>query len=163
MMLETSARLLRLLSLLEAQQDWTGPQLAERLGVTTRTVRNDIERLRGLGYPVDAAPGVRGGYRLGLGATLPPLLLDDDEAVALMIGLRTVAGGAVAGIEESSGRALAKLERLLPSRLRRRVGTVAAAMVTPPGPDPTVGSYESVIRAIASLPGPRSGQSATAE
>src|SRR6266581_3256998 len=93
-MLETSARLLRLLSLLEARRDWTGPQLAERLGVTTRTVRNDVERLRQLGYPVDAAPGVSGGYRLGMGAALPPLLLDDDEAVAVAIGLRTAAGGA---------------------------------------------------------------------
>jgi predicted DNA-binding transcriptional regulator YafY len=133
-MLETSARLLRLLSLLQAQRDWTGPQLAERLGVTTRTVRNDVERLRNLGYPVDAAPGVSGGYRLGLGAALPPLLLDDDEAVAVAIGLRTAAGGAVAGIEESSVRALAKLERLLPSRLRRRVGTLTATMVMLPGP-----------------------------
>jgi len=133
-MLETSARLLRLLSLLEARRDWTGPQLAERLGVTTRTVRNDVERLRNLGYPVDAAPGVSGGYRLGMGATLPPLLLDDDEVVAVTIGLRTAAAGAVAGIEESSVRALAKLERLLPSRLRRRVGTLAATMVTLPGP-----------------------------
>jgi predicted DNA-binding transcriptional regulator YafY len=144
-MLETSARLLRLLSLLEARRDWTGPQLAERLGVTTRTVRNDIERLRSLGYPVDAAPGVRGGYRLGRGATLPPLLLDDDEAVAVAIGLRTTAaGGAVAGIGESSVRALAKLERLLPSRLRRRADALAAAS-----------SYENVVRAIASRPGPR--------
>jgi predicted DNA-binding transcriptional regulator YafY len=133
-MLNTSARLLRLLSLLEARRDWTGPQLAERLGVTTRTVRNDVERLRSLGYPVDAAPGVTGGYRLGLGASLPPLLLDDDEAVAVAIGLRGAAGGAVAGIEESSVRALAKLERLLPSRLRRRVGTLASTMVALPGP-----------------------------
>jgi predicted DNA-binding transcriptional regulator YafY len=132
-MLETSARLLRLLSLLEARRDWTGPQLAERLGVTTRTVRNDIERLRNLGYPVDAAPGVSGGYRLGMGATLPPLLLDDDEAVAVAIGLRTAAGGAVTGIEESSVRALAKLERLLPSRLRHRIGTLAATIVALPG------------------------------
>jgi predicted DNA-binding transcriptional regulator YafY len=132
-MLETSARLLRLLSLMETRRDWTGPQLAERLGVTTRTVRNDIERLRSLGYPVDATPGVNGGYRLGAGAALPPLLLDDDEAVAVAIGLRTAAGGTVAGIEDSSVRALAKLQRVLPSRLRRRVGTLAAAMVSLPG------------------------------
>ncbi len=137
-MLETSARLLRLLSLLETRRDWTGAQLAERLGVTTRTVRNDIERLRSLGYPVDATPGVSGGYRLGVGAALPPLLLDDDEAVAVAIGLRTAAGGTVAGIEESSVRALAKLERMLPSRLRRRVGTLAAAMVTLPQSGPSV-------------------------
>ncbi|WP_371778670.1 helix-turn-helix transcriptional regulator [Streptosporangium subroseum] len=132
-MLETSARLLRLLSLLETRRDWTGTQLAERLGVTTRTVRNDIERLRSLGYPVDATSGVGGGYRLGAGAALPPLLLDDDEAVAVAIGLRTAAGGTVAGTEDSSVRALAKLERMLPSRLRRRIGTLAAAMVTLPG------------------------------
>src|SRR4030088_1292402 len=137
-MLETSARLLRLLSLLETRRDWTGPQIAERLGVTTRTVRNDIERLRSLGYPVDATPGVSGGYRLGAGAALPPLLLDDDEAVAVAIGLRSAAGGPVAGIEDSSVRALAKLERVLPSRLRRRITTLAAALVTLPGPGPSV-------------------------
>src|ERR1700730_13395289 len=85
-MLETSARLLRLLSLLEARRDWTGPQLAERLGVTTRTVRNDIERLRNLGYPVDAAPGVSGGYRLGVGATPPPLRLHGDDGIRVGLG-----------------------------------------------------------------------------
>jgi predicted DNA-binding transcriptional regulator YafY len=131
-MLETSARLLRLLSLLQSRRDWTGPQLGARLGVTSRTVRNDIERLRSLGYPVDAAPGVSGGYRLGVGAAVPPLLFDDDEAVAVAIGLRTAAGATVAGIEDSSVRALAKLERLLPSRLRRRIRTLAAAMLTLP-------------------------------
>jgi len=135
-MLETSARLLRLLSHLQARRDWTGPQLAERLGVTTRTVRNDIERLRSLGYPVDATPGVAGGYRLGTGAALPPLLLDDDEAVAVAIGLRTAAGSTIEGIEETSVRALAKVERLLPSRLRHRVGSLAAAVLSvgPGGP-----------------------------
>src|SRR5260221_8326672 len=137
-MLETSARLLRLLSLLQTRRDWTGPQLAERLGVTTRTIRNDIERLRSLGYPVDATPGVSGGYRLGVGAALPPLLLDDDEAVAVAVGLRTAAGGTVAGIEDSSVRALAKLDHVLPSRLRRRISTLAAAMVTLPGSGPSV-------------------------
>jgi predicted DNA-binding transcriptional regulator YafY len=137
-MLETSARLLRLLTMLQARRDWSGPQLAERLGVTTRTVRKDMERLRGLGYPVDAAPGVTGGYRLGLGATLPPLLLDDDEAVAVAIGLRTAAAGTVVGIEDSSVRALAKLEPLLPSRLRRRITTLASAMVALPGSGPSV-------------------------
>src|SRR5713226_3950289 len=118
-MLETSARLLRLLSLMETRRDWTGPQLAERLGVTTRTVRNDMERLRSLGYPVDATPGVNGGYRLGAGAALPPLLLDDDEAVAVAVALRSSTGGGVAGIEETSVRALIKLEQVLPARLRR--------------------------------------------
>ena len=117
----TSARLLRLLSLLQTPRDWTGPELAERLEVSTRTIRNDIERLRGLGYPVHATRGTIGGYRLAAGTTLPPLLLDDDEAVALAVGLRTGAGGAVTGIEESSLRALAKLEQVLPARLRSRV------------------------------------------
>jgi predicted DNA-binding transcriptional regulator YafY len=124
MVATTSARLLRLLSLLQARRDWSGPELAERLAVSTRTIRNDVERLRGLGYPVHATPGVAGGYRLGAGAALPPLLLDDDEAVAVAIGLRTAAGGAVAGIEETSVRALAKLGQVLPSRLRRRVNAL---------------------------------------
>ena len=120
-MLETSARLLRLLSLLQARRDWTSTELATRLGVSTRTIRNDVGRLRGLGYPVDARPGVAGGYRLGTGAALPPLLLDDEEAVAVAVGLRTAASGSIAGIEETSVRALAKLQQVLPSRLRRRV------------------------------------------
>jgi predicted DNA-binding transcriptional regulator YafY len=148
-MLETSARLLRLLSLLQARRDWSGPQLAERLGVTTRTVRKDMERLRGLGYPVDAGPGVTGGYRLGFGATLPPLLLDDEEAVAVAIGLRTAAAGAVAGIEDSSVRALAKLEPLLPSRLRRRIGTLASTMVALPGSGPSVDADTLTVIATA--------------
>ena len=118
---ETSARLLRLLSLLQARRDWTGAELADRLGVTTRTIRHDVDRLRGLGYPVDARPGVAGGYRLGSGGALPPLLLDDDEAVAVAVGLRTAASGSVAGIEETSVRALAKLQQVLPARLRHRV------------------------------------------
>lgn len=139
-MLETSARLLRLLSLLQSRRDWTGPELAQRLSVTTRTVRNDVERLRSLGYPVSAVGGVGGGYRLGTGAALPPLLLDDDEAVAVAIGLRTAAGGTVAGIEDSSVRALTKLERVLPARLRTRVSHLASALVTLPGTGPTVSS-----------------------
>jgi len=113
-MLETSARLLRLLSIMQSRRDWTGPELAARLQVTTRTVRKDIERLRQLGYPVDATPGAGGGYRLGTGAVVPPLLLDDEEAVAVAVGLRTAANGSVAGIEEASVRALAKLQQLLP-------------------------------------------------
>jgi predicted DNA-binding transcriptional regulator YafY len=120
-MSDTSGRLLRLLSLLQARRDWTSAELASRLGVTTRTIRNDIARLRDLGYPVDARPGVAGGYRLGSGSALPPLLLDDDEAVAVAIGLRTAAGGSIAGIEETSARALVKLQQVLPSRLRHRV------------------------------------------
>jgi predicted DNA-binding transcriptional regulator YafY len=137
-MLETSARLLRLLSLLQTPRDWTGPQLAERLGVTTRTIRNDVERLRSLGYPVRASPGVTGGYRLGAGASLPPLLLDDEEAVAVAVGLRTAAGGSVSGIEETSLRALAKLEQVLPARLRDRVATLHSHTVAIAGSGPTV-------------------------
>ncbi|GAA4583158.1 YafY family protein [Planotetraspora phitsanulokensis] len=137
-MLETSARLLRLLSLLQTRHDWTGPQLAERLGVTTRTIRNDVERLRSLGYPVHASPGAAGGYRLGAGTRLPPLLLDDEEAVAVAVGLRTAAGGSVSGIEETSLRALAKLEQVLPARLRDRVNTVQSQTVAITGTGPTV-------------------------
>ncbi|MEV6521719.1 YafY family protein [Longispora sp. NPDC051575] len=129
-MLETSARLLRLLSLLQTPRDWTGPELADRLDVSTRTVRNDVERLRGLGYPVNATRGNVGGYRLGAGAAMPPLLLDDEEAVAIALGLRTAASGSITGIEESSLRALAKLEQVLPSRLRRRVNTLQSYTVT---------------------------------
>ena len=112
---ETSARLLRLLSLLQSRRDWTGTQLAGRLGVGLRTLRRDIDRLRDLGYPVDATPGVAGGYRLGVGAALPPLLLDDEEAVAVAISLHTATTGSVAGLEETALRALTKLQQMLPS------------------------------------------------
>jgi predicted DNA-binding transcriptional regulator YafY len=135
---ETSARLLQLLSLLQAKPDWTGRELAERLEVTTRTVRKDVERLRRLGYPVHATPGAAGGYRLGAGAQLPPLLLDDDEAVAVAVGLRTVAGRGVRGTEETSLRALAKLEQVLPSRLRRRVSALQSSTVAFDSWGPTV-------------------------
>ncbi|MFF3336030.1 helix-turn-helix transcriptional regulator [Streptomyces sp. NPDC002888] len=128
-MLETSARLLRLLSLLQAHREWSGAELADRLGVTARTVRRDVDRLRELGYPVNASPGTGGGYQLGAGAELPPLLLDDDEAVAVAVGLRTAAGHGIDGIGETSVRALAKLEQVLPSRLRRRVGALNAFTV----------------------------------
>lgn len=136
-MLETSARLLRLLSLLQAHREWTGADLAERLGVTPRTVRRDVDRLRELGYPVNASPGTGGGYQLGAGAELPPLLLDDDEAVAVAVGLRTAAGNGVEGIGEASVRALAKLEQVLPGRLRRRVSALnefTVPMLRGPGP-----------------------------
>ncbi|WP_371581309.1 helix-turn-helix transcriptional regulator [Streptomyces sp. NBC_01314] len=128
-MLETSARLLRLLSLLQAHREWSGSDLADRLGVTARTVRRDVDRLRELGYPVNASPGTGGGYQLGAGAELPPLLLDDEEAVAVAVGLRSAAGQGIDGIGESSVRALAKLEQVLPSRLRRRVGALNAFTV----------------------------------
>ena len=137
-MLETSARLLRLLALLQARRDWTGPELAERLGVSTRTVRADVERLRSLGYPVVSAPGVAGGYRLGKGSSLPPLLLDDDEVVAVAIGLRSAAVGGVAGTEEASLRALAKLEQMLPSRLRPRIDALRGATVAVPATGPLI-------------------------
>jgi predicted DNA-binding transcriptional regulator YafY len=126
-MLETSARLLKLLSLLQSRPDWTGTELAERLEVSTRTVRNDIDRLRTLGYPVDAARGRAGHYRLGAGANLPPLLLDDDEAVAVALGLRAASASAIERVASSSAQALAKLEQVLPSRLRRRVNALTRA------------------------------------
>jgi predicted DNA-binding transcriptional regulator YafY len=137
-MLQTSARLLRLLGLLQTQRDWTGQQIADRLEVTTRTVRNDIERLRDLGYPVHAAPGVAGGYRLGAGASLPPLLLDDEEAVAVAVGLRTATG--ISGIEETAVRALGKLEQVLPSRLRQRVNVLQSVTTSIPSSGPSVGA-----------------------
>jgi predicted DNA-binding transcriptional regulator YafY len=134
-----SARLLRLLSLLQTPRDWTGAELAERLEVSPRTVRNDIERLRGLGYPVHATRGAVGGYRLAAGTNLPPLLLDDDEAVAMAVGLRTGAGGTITGIEESSLRALAKLEQVLPARLRSRVNALQThTVLVPQRAGPTV-------------------------
>ncbi|MEU5877729.1 YafY family protein [Spirillospora sp. NPDC047279] len=139
-MVETSARLLRLLSLLQMHRDWSGTELAGRLGVTTRTVRRDVDRLRELGYPVHAAMGSAGGYRLGAGAALPPLLLDDDEAVAVAVGLQGAAsGGGVAGIEEPSLRALNKVEQVLPSRLRHRLNALSKATVAiPPRDAPAV-------------------------
>ncbi|MFI6868217.1 helix-turn-helix transcriptional regulator [Nocardia sp. NPDC050406] len=136
-MKETSARLLRLLSLLQTPRDWSGAELAERLAVDARTVRRDIEKLRDLGYPVHAVAGVA-GYRLGAGAQVPPLLLDDDEAIAVTVGLRTAAGGTIAGIEESSLRALAKLEQVLPARLRHRVAALESATVAVPSGAPRV-------------------------
>jgi predicted DNA-binding transcriptional regulator YafY len=130
-MANTSARMLRLLSLLQTHRYWPGTELADRLEVSPRTLRRDVDRLRELGYPVDAARGVAGGYQLQAGAAVPPLLLDDDEAVAIAIGLRTAAAGAVAGLEETSVRALAKVIQLLPPRLRRRIDALQAA--TAPG------------------------------
>ncbi len=126
-MVQTSARLLALLSLLQVRREWTGQELADRLEVGPRTIRRDVDKLRSLGYPIEAAPGVAGGYRLGAGGELPPLLLDDAEAVAVAVGLRTAATGGIAGIEETSVRALTKLEQVLPGRLRRRVSALSLA------------------------------------
>ncbi|MFC4587582.1 helix-turn-helix transcriptional regulator [Sphaerisporangium corydalis] len=137
-MLETSVRLLRLLTLLQVRRDWSGAELAERLGVTTRTVRNDIERLRILGYEVRSSTGITGGYRLDAGSAMPPLLLDDDEAVAVGVGLRAAAAGTVTGIEETSLRALTKLEQTLPARLRHRLDALRHATVSAAGGGPTV-------------------------
>jgi predicted DNA-binding transcriptional regulator YafY len=137
-MLETSARLLRLLSLFQARRYWSGAELSERLEVTARTLRRDVDRLRTLGYPVNSTSGAAGGYQLGAGATLPPLLLDDEEAVAVAVGLRTAASGGVTGIEEASVRALTKLEQVLPSRLRRRVASLHAFILPLGGTGPTV-------------------------
>ena len=130
--MDPTARVLRLLSLLQTHRHWPGDELAGRLEVSPRTLRRDVDRLRELGYPVDATRGAAGGYRLSAGAQLPPLLLDDEEAVAIAVGLRTAASGAVAGIGETSVRALAKLQQVLPSRLRHRVDALAGATVAAP-------------------------------
>ncbi|WP_327355459.1 helix-turn-helix transcriptional regulator [Streptomyces sp. NBC_01304] len=124
---DTPARLLQLLSLLQTPREWPGGELADRLSVSRRTVRRDVDRLRDLGYPVQATMGADGGYRLVAGKAMPPLVLDDEEAVAIAVGLRAGAGHAVEGVEEASVRALAKLEQVLPSRLRHRVSTLQAA------------------------------------
>ena len=136
--LNTSARLLRLLSLFQARRYWSGADLAARLDVTSRTLRRDVDRLRSLGYPVHSTSGTAGGYQLGAGANLPPLLLDDDEAVAVELGLRTSASGSVGGIEEASVRALLKLEQVLPPRLRQRVAALHGFIEPLRGRGPTV-------------------------
>src|SRR5688500_17098503 len=120
-MANTSGRMLRLLSLLQTHRYWPGSELADRLEVSPRTLRRDVDRLRDLGYPVDANRGVAGGYQLQSGAAMPPLLLDDEEAVAIAVGLRTAAAGVIGGIEETSMRALTKVIQVMPPRLRRRV------------------------------------------
>lgn len=146
-MKETSARLLRLLTLLQTRREWSGAELADRLGVSTRTVRRDVDKLRDLDYPVHAGMGTTGGYRLGGGAKLPPLLLDDEEAVAIALGLRTAAGGSVAGIGEASLRALVKLEQVLPSRLRHRIDALQVSTVEAGITAPTVDA--EVLTAVA--------------
>ncbi len=137
-MLETSARLLRLLSLFQGRRYWSGPELAGRLEVTSRTLRRDVDKLRTLGYPIHSTPGAEGGYRLGAGSTMPPLLLDDEEAVAVALGLRSAAAGSIEGIEEASVRALSKIEQILPARLGRRVAALQAMIVTRPGAETSV-------------------------
>ena len=137
-MLSATARLLQLLSLLQLQREWTGAALAERMGVTDRTVRRDIDKLRELGYPIQASAGTAGGYRLGAGAQLPPLLLEGDESLAVALGLAAVATSPVAGVAEASVRALTKLEQVLPSRVRTRFATLKAAVTRIGGPSDAV-------------------------
>lgn len=129
-MSETTSRVLQLLGLLQSRRVWSGEELADRLGVTGRSVRRDVDRLRDLGYPVHASKGHGGGYQLGAGAALPPLLLDPEEAVAMAVCLRVAAGGSVAGVGESALRALSKLDQVMPSRLRAQVSAVHEATVT---------------------------------
>jgi predicted DNA-binding transcriptional regulator YafY len=132
-MSDPGSRTLRLLTLLQSRRFWPGSELADRLEVSERTLRRDIDRLRLLGYPVEARRGVEGGYQLAPGAVLPPLVLDDDEAVAIGVGLHSaIQGGTVVGIEEASVRALTKVVRVMPSRLRQRIDALAA--VTDPAP-----------------------------
>jgi predicted DNA-binding transcriptional regulator YafY len=145
----TSSRLLELLALLQARRDWPGGELADRLEVSRRTVRRDVERLRELGYPVESLPGPAGGYRLRAGTAMPPLLLDDDEAIAIAVGLGTAARASVTGIEETAVRALVKLEQVLPAHLRRRVRALGAATMTPPGGGPTVDPQALTVIATA--------------
>lgn len=148
-MTETSGRLLKLLALLQTRRDWAGRELAERLGVSGRTVRRDVERLRDLGYPVDALTGPAGGYRLRAGTAMPPLLLDDDEAVAIAVGLHSAASASVTGIEETALRALVKLEQVLPSHLRRRVHALRSATATLAASGPTFDADVLVVLAGA--------------
>ncbi|HET6153360.1 MAG TPA: YafY family protein [Marmoricola sp.] len=122
-----TTRALRLLSLLQSRSSWSGPELSERLGVTTRSIRRDVDRLRSLGYPVNAQQGAVGGYQLGAGRALPPLLLDDEEAVAVAVSLRLAAGGTVAGASEAALRALTKIDQVLPARLRSEIAAILAS------------------------------------
>jgi predicted DNA-binding transcriptional regulator YafY len=133
-MLETSARLLRLLSLFQGRRYWSGADLAARLEVTSRTLRRDVDKLRTLGYPIHSTSGAEGGYQLGAGTEMPPLLLDDEEAVAVAMGLRYAASGSISGVEEASVRALLKIDQILPPRLARRVAAMQSVVVTPAGP-----------------------------
>ena len=132
-MSDTTQRVLRLLTLLQSRAVWSGAELADRLGVTVRSVRRDVERLRALGYPVNATKGLGGGYQLGAGRALPPLLLDDEEAVAVAVSLRLAAGGTVAGASEAALRTLAKLDQVMPPRLRSEVRAIQDATETLPG------------------------------
>jgi predicted DNA-binding transcriptional regulator YafY len=146
---ETSSRLLQLLALLQARREWSGGELADRLGVSGRTIRRDAERLRDLGYPVESTTGPEGGYRLRAGTAMPPLLLDNDEAIAIAVGLRTATRASVTGIDETAVRALVKLEQILPAHLRRRVAALGSATVAPPLAGPTVEPQHLTVIAAA--------------
>jgi predicted DNA-binding transcriptional regulator YafY len=145
----TSSRLLELLSLLQGRRDWPGNELAGRLEVSGRTIRRDIERLRQLGYPVESLTGPAGGYRLRAGSAMPPLVLDDDEAIAIAVGLSTAARASVTGIEETAVRALVKLQQVLPEHLRRRVGALGSATFALPVGGPTVDPQHLTVIAAA--------------
>jgi predicted DNA-binding transcriptional regulator YafY len=146
----TSNRTLRLLSLLQTHRYWPGTELADRLGVSVRTLRRDVDRLRELGYPVEAQRGVDGGYQLAPGAALPPLMVDDEEAVALVVGLQNAAQSAVEGVAEASVRVLAKVVRVMPSRLRRRVEAIRAMTVHASwGAPPAAGAEPGVLTTVA--------------
>lgn len=147
-MAETTERALRLLGLFETRSVWTGPELVALLGVTTRTLRRDVERLRGLGYPVEATPGVGGGYRLGTGGRLPPLLLEEDEVVAVTVALRVGAQG-ISAIGEPAVRALTKLDQVMPPRLRGEVAALAEATALLPGATDDVDTGVLVVLAHA--------------
>jgi predicted DNA-binding transcriptional regulator YafY len=148
-MSETASRLLELLSLLQARRDWPGNELADRLEVSGRTIRRDIDRLRQLGYPVESLTGPAGGYRLQAGSAMPPLLLDDEEAIAIGVGLRTAARVSVTGIEETAVRALVKLEQVLPAHLRRRLTALGSVQVALPVTGPTVDPQHLTVLAAA--------------
>src|ERR1041384_1384397 len=149
-MANTSSRALRLLSLLQTHRHWPGPELADRLEVSERTLRRDIDRLRDLGYPVQASRGTDGGYQLAPGAVLPPLLLDYEEAVALAVGIGDAAQSGIAGIEEAAVRALTKVVQVLPPGLRARVDALRAMTVSPTSTGPIVAA--GVLTAIAQAP-----------
>ncbi|MGI8516125.1 MAG: helix-turn-helix transcriptional regulator [Acidimicrobiia bacterium] len=148
----TSARMLRLLTLLQARPNWTGEELAGRLAVTVRTLRRDVARLRRLGYPVEALSGPAGGYQLAPGGALPPLLLDDDEAVAVALSLRHAAGGGLPGFEDPAVSALAKISQVLPRRLAEKVASVQTStigLIAPRGPSESVTPENLVVLASA--------------
>ncbi|MGW6774743.1 helix-turn-helix transcriptional regulator, partial [Streptomyces sp. NPDC055037] len=145
---KTSARLLSLLSLLQARRDWPGALLAERLDISQRTVRRDVDRLRELGYPIVASKGPDGGYRLDAGAELPPLLFDDEQAVALAVALQ-IATTTGAGIEEAAARALTTVRQVMPARLRRRIDTLRFTAVEPSAIRPNPQADGGVLMALS--------------